>query len=480
LPTYGAAASFAPLDMRRFAVLLVLAAACGHHDRLGDREAPSIAIPAAASGSASAASSPVIAPPSAWPVQNAMIDAPRVYSKSRHVNVYADASTSSKPIGYLWVAGSVRLKSTEPVKGPGCAKLYAVEPRGYVCVDGQTATLDANDAIYQELLKHAPDVASPWPYRYGESQGALKNKFLKHYPQPKWPKGLQDPRDELAHRSTVAWTGEFETKKRTFLWTSDLAFVAKDRVKPYPRVAFEGIRLGGDAKLPIAFFRRFDHKRLRREAEGRFVETGESWPRLTHVALTGKSESAGDKTYWETKDGDAWLDAAEVGIAQQAKEVPAGVSGARRTWVDVSARHGWLVAYENDAPVFATMISAGKLGAAVPRAADPKVPPATTPIGQWPIRAKYVTWTMAADLDSGEEFVHSEVPWSQHFFDKYLLHTAYWHDAWGEGRSGGCVNLSPMDAKWLFDWSEPRVPEGWHAYIKGDTDEPATIVVVHS
>ena len=83
----------------------------------------------------------------------------------------------------------------------------------------------------------------------------------------------------------------------------------------------------------------------------------------------------------------------------------------------------------------------------VPRASLPHQPPATSPIGSWPIRTKYVTTTMTADLESSEEFVHSEVPWSQHFFDKYLLHTAYWHDAWGEGRSGGCVNLAPIDAK---------------------------------
>jgi hypothetical protein len=78
------------------------------------------------------------------------------------------------------------------------------------------------------------------------------------------------------------------------------------------------------------------------------------------------------------------------------------------------------------------------------------------------------------------------VPWSQRFYDKYLLHTAYWHDQWGEGHSGGCVNLSPVDAKWLFAWTEPKVPDGWHAVrgLEGSgtgtgDDKPATLVVIH-
>jgi hypothetical protein len=42
------------------------------------------------------------------------------------------------------------------------------------------------------------------------------------------------------------------------------------------------------------------------------------------------------------------------------------------------------------------------------------------------------------------------------------------------------VNLSPTDAKWLFGWTEPRLPEGWHSVRSSDgDDEPATIVVIH-
>jgi hypothetical protein len=37
------------------------------------------------------------------------------------------------------------------------------------------------------------------------------------------------------------------------------------------------------------------------------------------------------------------------------------------------------------------------------------------------------------------------------------------------------VNLSPHDARWLFQWAGPRLPQGWHA-IFPRADNPATWV----
>jgi lipoprotein-anchoring transpeptidase ErfK/SrfK len=66
----------------------------------------------------------------------------------------------------------------------------------------------------------------------------------------------------------------------------------------------------------------------------------------------------------------------------------------------------------------------------------------------------------------------------QNFSGPYALHTAYWHDDWGDGASGGCVNLSPLDARYLFDFTEPRVPPGWHA-VRREAGGPTTRVVLH-
>jgi lipoprotein-anchoring transpeptidase ErfK/SrfK len=70
-----------------------------------------------------------------------------------------------------------------------------------------------------------------------------------------------------------------------------------------------------------------------------------------------------------------------------------------------------------------------------------------------------------------------DVPYVQYFEKSYALHVAYWHDVFGIARSHGCINLSPIDGKYIFAWTGPAVPEGWHGIVPGD-DEP-TYVIVH-
>ena len=75
-----------------------------------------------------------------------------------------------------------------------------------------------------------------------------------------------------------------------------------------------------------------------------------------------------------------------------------------------------------------------------------------------------VTVTMDGD-EAGDEFDLRDVPWVQYFTEGYALHAAYWHDDFGVPRSHGCVNLAPLDASWLFEWTDPEVPEGWNAAL---------------
>jgi hypothetical protein len=492
--------------MRRAFALAVLASACAEH-KPASNDAPALSL-GTPSASTSNATSNATSTPTSNANANAKSDAddgaPRVWAKSRYVKVQPEPSTKGKWIGYLWVGGSARLKSTEPILtepragrqsrplGPssGCPAWYGVEPRGYVCVDGEKATLDKNDPIVAALRSHAPHLSSPWPYFYGESKGLRRHKTLHDYPTPTWPASLMDTRSTLEPRSTVAWTNELEADGTSWLWTSDLAFVRKDRVRQFPRVEFKGVHLGtnAEATLPIAFMKRIAHTKYKVDDDDRMTATKDTWPRLGWVKLTGNTRKAGGLTFWEVDppaggtsgqgDNAAWLDARDAAIVQ-ASPAPEGTQ--HHTWIEVAALQGWMIAYENDTPVFATLVSAGKLGAAKPdQRHDPPQPAATTPIGTFRIKEKFVTTTLQSGLDDGTDFIHSEVPWSQHFYDKYLLHTAYWHDQWGEGRSGGCVNLSPTDARWLFEWTEPRVPDGWHAMRAGESDEDsATLVVIH-
>jgi lipoprotein-anchoring transpeptidase ErfK/SrfK len=102
---------------------------------------------------------------------------------------------------------------------------------------------------------------------------------------------------------------------------------------------------------------------------------------------------------------------------------------------------------------------------------------ASTPTGIFRVDGKFVTATMVSSTN--DSLVHTEVQYVQNFHGPHALHGAYWHDAWGQPKSGGCVNLSPIDAKRLFAWSEPPVPEGWYGMRSVKEMGPATVVVVH-
>jgi hypothetical protein len=137
---------------------------------------------------------------------------------------------------------------------------------------------------------------------------------------------------------------------------------------------------------------------------------------------------------------------------------PAEIGGATTTerWIDVHLASQTLVAYEGARPVFATLVSSGRGG---PKSGS------ETPVGVHRIWVKIATSTMdnVERDDVGKHYSMEEVPYVQ-FFDKAVaIHGAYWHSGFGKVRSHGCVNVAPLDARWLFGFTGPRLPSGWAA-----------------
>ena len=77
-----------------------------------------------------------------------------------------------------------------------------------------------------------------------------------------------------------------------------------------------------------------------------------------------------------------------------------------------------------------------------------------------------------------EEWNVADVPWTMKFRKNFALHGTYWHDGFGHARSHGCVNLSPHDARRLYDWTSPDVPDGWSEIADGG-DASGTPVRIH-
>jgi lipoprotein-anchoring transpeptidase ErfK/SrfK len=72
---------------------------------------------------------------------------------------------------------------------------------------------------------------------------------------------------------------------------------------------------------------------------------------------------------------------------------------------------------------------------------------------------------MAGPDDVAGTYEVDQVPWTMYYWGSFALHGAYWHDGFGKVRSHGCTNIPPADARWLFYWSQPELPDGWHGAV---------------
>ena len=101
--------------------------------------------------------------------------------------------------------------------------------------------------------------------------------------------------------------------------------------------------------------------------------------------------------------------------------------------------HEILTAYEGRRPVFTTLVSTGRRGAA-------------TPGGNFRIWAKLATGEMSGEAETIDDssYLMQGVPWVMYFNEGVAIHGAYWHDQFGRRRSHGCVNVAPRDAAFLF------------------------------
>ena len=80
-----------------------------------------------------------------------------------------------------------------------------------------------------------------------------------------------------------------------------------------------------------------------------------------------------------------------------------------------------------------------------------------TPVGNLLTHWKIISQNMTAgSFQSG--YSTPAVPWSTMISgDGIAIHGAFWHNAFGEKRSHGCINVTPEDAKWIFRWTTPYV-----------------------
>ena len=193
-------------------------------------------------------------------------------------------------------------------------------------------------------------------------------------------------------------------------------------------------------------------------------------PRFTAFGLTGATVSKDTIVYRQTSEG--WWMKAIDGTYAEAGSPPSEVKPGEK-WIDVNLSRKTLMAMHGDKPVYAALISPGRRN-------KNKKKDHPTVQGTFRIREKHIAVTMDGDGTVAGDLPYSieDVPYVAYFEGSYALHAAFWHNNFGREMSHGCVNLSPLDAKKIFFWAEPKLPRGWHA-VWASPENKGTVVHIH-
>jgi lipoprotein-anchoring transpeptidase ErfK/SrfK len=191
-------------------------------------------------------------------------------------------------------------------------------------------------------------------------------------------------------------------------------------------------------------------------------------PKWTALELAGEPKTIDGVIFEETTSG-FWVRVADLMIATP--EPPPDLADGEK-WIDVDLGRQFLVAFEGKHPVYATRVSSGRRTSWDPEHDHP------TPTGTFRIYEKHISTTMDGDVAADGPYSIEDVPWVMYFQGSYALHGAFWHNFFGTTRSHGCVNMSPIDAREIFFWTEPTLPKGWHGVFQ-TAGRPGTRVVIH-
>lgn len=352
--------------------------------------------------------------------------------------------------------------------GEGDATQWGILAAGYACLTGTTVVIDTPRPLpdlvafdpptpeeYKNYLQNGlwpRDPASTealTPYVYGKSWRHWTGATYANIAA--WERG-DPPLEASGGQRKFHFVGALESSRGAVLELADATVVPLADVYIYPVSRFHGVELtGSNALMP--------------------GET-QAWVYTYGGASVREAPATGSRAMsvlpyqasFRVKPTSVphWLEVPDAG----GPGIPGYVSdaGVRRAlplpapagqspgalWIDVDTTQQVLMLMLGEQPVFATLVSTGLTNRA-------------TPPGVYAITDKVIFADMEsrADADPDEAYLVEGVPWIMHFRPRYALHAAFWHWGFGNRASHGCVNLSPLDARRIFDAISPHLPEGW-------------------
>jgi hypothetical protein len=386
-------------------------------------------------------------------------DGPRIGAVIDRAPIYAAAHKKAPIIGYLH-AGDTVARSEDAHENDQCTEgWYRVHPRGYMCTEKAASTNMEHPTLRTMALGANLDGALPYTYARTTKVTALFDKKSK--------KGVELG-GRLAKSTVMAivgsWTAPDESKEPQRLGLKmDGRFVRADDLEAAQGSSFVGAHLTDELALPLAYVLRRGVRKWKMK-DGTAIKT-EELPYHTRLELTGRYRTVQGNQFWATEN-DEWVRHKDVTILRKRHEFPEFATGEQK-WVDISIVTGAAIAYEGKKPVFATLVSVGR-----DRLGDPQAT-ASTERGTFRVVQKQITQRSA---DSPDTPLH-DAPWALKLESGDWLYASPNHDRFGIEHTDGNVELSPKDGHFLWNWSAPTIPKGWHGLVVEPAQE-TTIVQI--
>jgi hypothetical protein len=426
------------------AILALLAAGCNGSDNTGE-----------SGETVNMAEVPVPAP-----------DGPKLASVDKSTPIFERPTPSAPTIGRMR-AGAMVARAQEPLSKDQCpGGWYPIYPRGFVCAGQEATTNLAHPTL--AVMKTLPAREAPLPYRY---HSTTKPTSLYEWDRSKGAAVREV--GKLRRRTRLAVIGSWSAQlpeggSANLALLPDGRFVNLAHLEESSSPDFKGTVLDDKIKLPVAFVVKQGIRSW--SIDGKSATRGGPVEARTMIPLTGRFRTIGDVQFWAAQD-ETYVRHPDVTVVRRRDGYPDFVKPDQK-WVDISVITGTVVLYEGKKPVYATLCSVG-----MDRLGNPETGP-TTQMGTFEITAKHLTTSEPGKKPFADDHEVFDVPWAQLLSSGQMIHGAMWHSRFGVEHGPGNVQLSPTDAAYLFAWTSPAIPEGWHSVLQIPEGEPKVIVLI--